>query len=184
MSPAVGATVVRPFAAGDLTAVGVIGPAAYAASYGAYWDDPMALAQQLETYSASGVAAFLERPDAAAWVAELNDEIVGFLTLLMDSPDPVTGASGGAEIPRIYLLPGAQKLGLGWRLFQEAKKAAEAAGRAYLWLDVMVNAKAARAAYVKWGFAEIGTRSYDAGIRADMAGMMVGRMDLGEGPGG
>ena len=184
MSPATERAGVRVLEEGDLTAVGIVGPAAYAASYGAYWDDPAALALQLETYGASGVRAFLARPDAAAWVAEWDGRIVGFLTLLMDSPDPVTGQPGGAEIPRIYLLPGAQKLGLGRRLFREAKKAAEAAGRAYLWLDVMDSAMAARAAYAKWGFTEIGTRTYDAGIRADLAGMMVGRMELGEAPGG
>ena len=173
-----GTAVIRPARPEDTAALGTVGPAAYAAAYGYLWEDGDALAAQLESFGAQAVHEFLSRQDTAAWVAEINGLIVGFLTIVFDSPDPATREPGGVEIPRIYLLPGAQKRGLGRKLVECAIAYARSHDRAYVWLDVMESATHARAAYIKWGFEEVGTSVFAKNVKPGLAGMVVLKMHL------
>ena len=173
-----GTAVIRRAGTEDAAALGIVGPAAYAAAYGYLWEDAGALAAYLESYGARAMNDFLARSDTAAWLAETNGRIVGFLTMVMDSADPVTKEPGGAEIPRIYLLPGAQNLGLGRKFLERAVEYAKSEDRRYVWLDVMDSAPHARAAYTKWDFVEIGTSVFAKGVKPGMAGMIVLKMDL------
>ena len=155
----------------DATRLGIVGPAAYAAAYGDLWDDSVALARWLSSYGAEAVAAFLDRQETRVFVAEIDDEIVGFLTMIVGSTNPATGEDGGAEIPRIYLLPGAQRLGLGRRLVEAAIAAAREDGLGHVWLDHMASAKHAHAAYLKWGFEPLGSWQFDQPVKPGCAGM-------------
>jgi len=169
---------VRPARQEDVGAVGIVGPAAYAAAYGYLWQDPAGLAAQLETFGAPAFAEFLARPDTAAWVASLDETIVGFLTMVLNSADPVTKEPGGAEIPRIYLLPGAQRHGFGRLLLDQAMEHARSADQTHIWLDVMDSKTGARSAYAKWGFIEIGTSVFDDRVKPELAGMVVCKITL------
>lgn len=115
----------------------------------------------------------LERTDARLWVAQVDATIVGFLTMVVDSANPVTKEANGAEIPRIYLLPGAQSLGLGRALLNSAIAQAREENFSHIWLDVMASADHARRAYLKWGFSEIGPRTFDKPVKAGFADMVV-----------
>ncbi len=163
--------VIRRAVSEDADRIGIVGPAAYSATYGAFWDNAAALARWLETYGAMAVSVFLGRADTRIWVAEIDGEIVGFLTLVIGSPNPATRETGGAEIPRIYLLPGAQRLGLGRRLVEAAIEEARALGLGHVWLDHMASADHAGRAYRKWGFQPLGTWRFDQPVRAGFEGM-------------
>jgi GNAT superfamily N-acetyltransferase len=132
--------------------LGVIGPAAYAEAYGYLWDKPDTYACYLATLSADAFANLLANPNAGLWIAELGARVVGFLSMLLDSPDPVERRPGGAEIARLYLLAPARNLGLGSRLFDAATTEAREHGATYLWLEAMASAEWARIAYARWGF--------------------------------
>ena len=158
--------VIRKATPEDADRLGSVGPAAYAAAYGDLWDDGAALARWLDTYGAAAMSDFLAREETRIWVAEIGGEIVGFLTMIIGSANPATGETGGAEIPRIYFLPGAQRLGLGRRLAEAAIAEARTLGLSHVWLDHMQSADHAGRAYLKWGFVPLGTWRFDQPVRA------------------
>lgn len=143
---------IRRATSADAEALGYIGPAAYAAVYSYMWDDSTAFARQLATFSAAAFRDLLARADVRGWIAEIGSEPVGFLTMILNSPNPVDAAPNGAEIPRIYLLAGSGRSGLGRRMMDEALAAARAEGLDHVWLAVKGSAEHAQAAYLKWGF--------------------------------
>jgi diamine N-acetyltransferase len=165
--------VIRRASSPDVHNLGIIGPAAYEAVYGYLWDDSAALARQLATFGAEAFAKLLERADARLWVAQLDASILGFLTMIVGSANPITKETNGAEIPRIYLLPGAQRLGLGKQLLNSAIAQARDENLGHIWLDVMASAGHARTAYLKWGFSELGLRRFEKPVKPELADMVV-----------
>ncbi|MBX9816034.1 MAG: GNAT family N-acetyltransferase [Sphingomonas sp.] len=164
---------VRPASAADVAALGIIGPAAYAEAYGGWWTSAAGLARHLESFGAAAFAALLADPGARVWVAEQQGAVVGFLTLHLDSPDPIRGRASGGECRRVYLLRAAMGQGLGRALCDAAVEAARAAGLDHLWLDVMAEAPWAVNAYRAWGFEEIGRKQFHNALRGDLREMIV-----------
>ena len=148
--------------AGDL---GVIGPAAYAAAYHDDWDDAVAFFHQLKSFGEDAFSVTMARPDARVWIAREDGVGVGFLTMFIGSLETINHRPHGAEIPRIYLLPGARRGGIGKKLLEAAETQAKAEGCDYVWLDVMEHAEWARAAYERWGFTDIGAKTFSGGLR-------------------
>jgi GNAT superfamily N-acetyltransferase len=99
--------------AADAADLGIIGPAAYAAAYHDDWDDAVGFFRQVQTFGPEAVAQTLERPDARVWIAREEGVGVGFLTMFVGSLETINQRAHGAEIPRIYLLPGARRGGIG-----------------------------------------------------------------------
>ncbi|WP_158665125.1 GNAT family N-acetyltransferase [Ensifer adhaerens] len=157
----------------DVEELGYVGPAAYAAEYAYLWDNGAALARQLATFSSDAFSRLMARPEASVWVAEIDATIVGFLTMIAGSADPIQSRPGGAEIPRIYLLPGAKGHGIGHKLLDCAIAQARQEGARYVWLDVMASARQARSAYLKWGFVELGATRFPKPVKAELADMIV-----------
>ncbi|MBV9203510.1 MAG: GNAT family N-acetyltransferase [Alphaproteobacteria bacterium] len=129
--------------------LGIIGPAAYAEACGHLWDRPDAYSDHLRTF---GVRAFL--------------------SMIVGSMDPVERRLGGAEIPRIYIIGPAQRTGLGRLLLDAAVEQAQTEALSHIWLDVMASATAARRAYSKWGFREIGGRRFEKPVKVGQSEMM------------
>jgi GNAT superfamily N-acetyltransferase len=149
----------------DVAELGVIGPAAYAAAYHEDWDDAVGFARQVMSFGPDAMRAFMARPETRTWIARQEGVGVGFLTMVMGSLEPIGNRPRGAEIPRVYLLPGARRGGIGRKLLDLAEGQARSEGCDYVWLDVMEHAEWARAAYARWGFADIGGRVFSGGLR-------------------
>jgi GNAT superfamily N-acetyltransferase len=164
---------VRRATAEEAEVLGIIGPAGYAEAYGYLWDRPDAYCDQLQTFGPRAFASLLARPEARVWISEAEGTIVGFLSMIVGSVDPVERRLGGAEIPRIYIIGPAQRTGLGRLLLDAAIEQAATEGLSHLWLDVMASATAARRAYAKWGFREIGGRLFEKPIKAGLSDMVV-----------
>ena len=167
--------IVRQATSEDATRPGTIGPAAYLAAYAHIWDDAAALARWLSTFSAEAFTRFIARTDTRIWVCEVEGEIVGFLTMVIGSSNPATKEDGGAEIPRIYILPGATGLGLGKRMVDAAIAEARDLSLTHVWLDHMKSAEYAGRTYQKWGFVPLGTWTFDQPVKpgfAEMAGLV------------
>jgi GNAT superfamily N-acetyltransferase len=64
--------------------------------------------------------------------------------MIVGLPNPISLEPNGAEIPRIYFLPGAQRLGLGRQLLAAAIEQAHDESLTHIWLDVMASADWAR----------------------------------------
>ncbi len=149
----------------DAADLGVIGPAAYAAAYHDDWDDAVGFFHQLKSFGEDAFLATLARPEARVWIARQDGVGIGFLTMFVGSLEPINSREGGAEIPRIYLLPGARRGGTGKKLLEAAEAQAKAEGASYVWLDVMEHAEWAIAAYERWGFTDIGGNMFSGGLR-------------------
>lgn len=163
----------------DIPDLGVIGPAAYAAAYHEDWDDAVGFARQIWTFGPEPMRIFLSRSDTRTWIARQDSVGVGFLTMVLGSLEPIGNRAKGAEIPRIYLLPGARRGGIGKKLLEQAEAQAKSEGCDYVWLDVMEHAEWARAAYARWGFADIGGKVFSGGLRPGRSrGMRVLVKDL------
>ena len=165
--------IIRPAQAADADALGIIGPAAYAEAYGSWWTSAAGLARHLDSFGAPAFAALIADPGVRLWVAEEAGAVLGFLSLHLNSADPVRGLPGGGECRRIYLLRAAMGQGLGRALCAAAAAAARAEGLTYLWLDVMAEAPWAVGAYRRWGFAEIGRKHFHNALRGDLREMIV-----------
>lgn len=163
---------------GDAETLGFIGPAIYAESYGHMWDDARAYAAHLSSFGAAAVAAFLARQHTVLWLVENDGMPVGFLSIVMGSPDPVEGRTDGAEVPRIYLLGPARGKGLGARLLAEADRYAARLGAGHLWLDAMEAAPWAWQTYRKWGFSEIGRTAFPGPMKPEFRPMVVMRREF------
>jgi len=163
--------IVRRATAEDGEVLGIIGPAAYAEAYGYLWDRPDAYCDQLRTFGQQAFESLLARPEARVWIGEAGGTIVGFLSMIVGSP--IERRPGGAEMPRIYIIGPAQRMGLGCLLVDAAIRQAAAEGLCHIWLDVMASATAARRAYAKWGFREIGRRRIEKPVRAALSDMVV-----------
>lgn len=170
---------VRLATAADAGTLGIIGPAAYATAYADIWDDPAAFVDKLDTFSAASFAACLASPDARIWIAEQRGKAVGYLTLVLDSPSPISQRDHGAEITRFYLLGPASGQGIGKMLFDAACKEALAHGAAYLWLDLMAHADWAREAYTRLGLRVTGTTRMTLPVKPEMRGKRVMERELG-----
>jgi hypothetical protein len=96
--------IVRRATAEDGEVLGIIGPAAYAEAYGYLWDRPDAYCDQLRTFGPQAFESLLARPEARVWIGEAGGTIVGFLSMIVGSVDPIERRPGGAEIPRIYII--------------------------------------------------------------------------------
>jgi GNAT superfamily N-acetyltransferase len=131
------AAIVRPAIAKDAEALGIIGPAAYAETYAYLWDRPDAYTDQLRTFGQAAFGALLARPEARVWISEVSGAAVGFLSMIVGSVDPIEHRSGGAELPRIYILGPAQRMGIGRLLLDAAITQAGIECLSHVWLDVM-----------------------------------------------
>jgi len=96
--------IVRRATAEDGEVLGIIAPAAYAETYGYLWDCPDAYSDQLQTFGPPAFESLLARPEARVWVGEARGTIVGFLSMIVGSVDPIERRPGGAEMPRIYII--------------------------------------------------------------------------------
>lgn len=170
--------IVRKAVASDVGQIGIIGPAIYAEAYSQMWGDAEAYAKQLTSFGPDETGHFIARSDTAVWVAEFNTQIVGFLTLVLGSPDPIEGRTDGVEVPRIYLLAPVQGLGLARAMLMEAEKFAQSKGANHIWLDAMLEAPWAWQTYKKWGFSEIGRNTFSKGIKPEFEAMVVMRREF------
>jgi diamine N-acetyltransferase len=162
----------------DVGQLGIIGPAVYAEAYSQMWDDPEAYAKQLTSFGPEEMGRFMARSDTAVWVAEFKTQIVGFLTLVLGSPDPIGGRTDGVEVPRIYLLALVQGRGLAKAMLVEAEKFANSRGANHVWLYAMIAAPWAWQTYKKWGFSEIGRKAFSKGVKAEFKEMVVLRREF------
>ena len=164
---------IRRAAPSDIPALGLIGPAAYAEAYGDWWETPAAYYTYLQGFGAAAFEALFALPEAQVWLAEIDGAPVGFLTMRLDTPDPISGEAGGAEVGKIYMLGSVRGAGVGRALLDVAEAEARAAGAAYLWLDSMERAEWAWRAYERWGFVRIGDITLDNGLKPDRTTLLV-----------
>ncbi|ASP69726.1 GNAT family N-acetyltransferase [Sinorhizobium meliloti] len=167
------ALVIRRASPADVSTLSVVGSAAYGASYGPLWENSVALARHLASFSSDEFEKLLDRPDARLWVAQIDGLVVGFLTMIIGSANPITGTPRGAEIARIYLLPGSQRRRIGRQLLDSAVAEARREQLNHVWLEAISSAKYAKRAYLKWGFSELDISNLNKPVTAGVLDTVV-----------
>lgn len=103
-------------------------------------------------WSERSAQSTLSRPTTAAWVVELDGQVVGHLitTLLFER----------AEVLLIAVDPERRRQGLGERLLRHGQEHWAVNGATEAWLEVRVNNQAARSLYERLGWTEHSVRPY------------------------
>lgn len=151
---------VAPSTAADAEAIRAIAGAAWRATY-AGLISPEACDRYVErAYGIQWLAELHGRGDVRGFLAREQGRAVGFAMLSLGSPadDPP-----GAVLRSLYLDPACQGRGLGARLLETVRQAAEAAGEPCLWVAVHEDLAAARRWYEAHGFVYDGPASSSIG---------------------
>ena len=117
-------------------------------------------------YAPDMLAREIRRGDAWFWVAERGDAVVGYAQVLMrgggaraGTVTDVAGDTGGdtrgdtAELARVYVLPQAQRVGVGGALVENAIRFLRKLGVSALVVTAEQNNRSAVGFYAKFGFA-------------------------------
>ncbi|MBL7978944.1 MAG: GNAT family N-acetyltransferase [Bacteroidetes Order II. Incertae sedis bacterium] len=132
---------------------------AYIASYSYLWT-PENLQHYLNLeYSRERIERFFDHPNQSLWWALLQDQPVGYAIAAVQSPiGPVQYKA--AFLHRLYLLPQAQRKGIGQALCQQAEQFAHAAGETEIWLYCMALAPSVQF-YIRNGYHIIRTTCFE-----------------------
>jgi len=111
---------------------------------------------------------YLSDPARTVLKAVADDEIVGYAILNGDMPDDPAVAAAIAldpvlEISKMYVLPGHHGVGVSAALMRAALERARGADYAGVWLGVNQQNLRAQRFYAKYGFEQVGTRTFTVG---------------------
>ena len=108
-------------------------------------------------------AAELSAPGSLFLIAEVDGTAVGYTRLREGQPSTCTLGGRPIEIVRLYARPEWLGQGVGAALMQASLDEAARRGCDSIWLDVWDHNLRARTFYSRWGFAEVGTQSFQLG---------------------
>lgn len=144
----------------DLATVREIGIASYVAHFAELWQNPQELQTFLaKDFSAEALGGSLQSSQTCWLLAYEDDTPIGFAKLNLDSLLAAT-ATTGAELQKIYFLPGFAGRGYGEQLYAEVQRQAIEQRQTLLWLDVLKGNLAAQRFYQRQGLAIVGEDSY------------------------
>ena len=119
------------------------------------------------SYAPERFAAALADPGRRAWIAERDEEAVGFATAGPCAlPHPDARPEHG-ELHRLYVLPAEKGSGLAARLMETALAWLERDGPRPLWLGVWSGNHRAQRFYARYGFSKAGEYKYPVGATRD-----------------
>ncbi|WP_327150576.1 GNAT family N-acetyltransferase [Nocardia sp. NBC_01329] len=121
-----------------------------------------------EVLSGERFGEYLSDPARTVLKAVADDEIVGYAILHSGPPDDPEVAAAVIldpvlEISKMYVLPGHHGTGVSSALMRAALEQARDAGYAGIWLGVNQQNPRAQRFYAKYGFQQVGTRTFAVG---------------------
>jgi len=105
----------------------------------------------VEVFTKEQIAYFLESPNAVSLVANVNQEIVGFIVGMIESYGRVTVG----HVYTIDVAPKHRRVGVGLKLLDELEHVFLKKGVKTSYLEVRIDNKAARELYRKKGYTEL-----------------------------
>ncbi|TQI79639.1 ribosomal protein S18 acetylase RimI-like enzyme [Serratia fonticola] len=146
----------------DLTVVREVGIRSYQAHFGALWYNP----DEMETFLAKDFAvAALEtslQDPLTCWLLAYEDSTpIGVVRLNFDRLLAVTSTCG-AELQKIYFLPGLTGRGFGERLYRDVQQRAIDKRQKLLWLEVLKSNVSAQRFYQRQGLQIVGENRFSS----------------------
>ena len=127
---------------------------------------PSDLEEFLESNSDAKWQANLSDPSVAIYIAEADEEPLGFIELAPKKL-PYETSAPAIELRRLYLKSTAHGLGIADRLMKWALNEAAGRGAQEMILSVFVDNHRARRFYQRYGFEEVGKYDFMVGSHAD-----------------
>ena len=106
---------------------------------------------------------WMENPNAIMFVAEMEDQICGYVLVLRSSRHPQIENAAPAELRKLYVAPAHHGSGIADELMRQALASLERDRRTAIWLSVFSENPRAIAFYKKWGFRIVGTQFFLVG---------------------
>jgi GNAT superfamily N-acetyltransferase len=121
----------------------------------------------------------LSDPQCTVFFAEQDGRVVGY-TMLHDGPAPASvGDDDALEIARLYSVKRTIGTGVGATLMRRCIEEAAARGKQTLWLGVWGKNARAIAFYERWGFVDVGSKTFTLG-RDRQTDLIMARRSAGE----
>lgn len=167
---------IRPASVEDVTTLARLGRETGKAYFSEIWT-PAALEAFIERdFSVGVLQSHIEHPDRHCYtLIEFENQPVGFTRINWKRPVPMSDAVG-AELQKIYFLPGFTGKGLGTRLLKNAMELARSRHDPLIWLDVLSVNPRARKLYEKHGFAVTGKLPFRTDVVNITRHVMVRRL--------
>lgn len=109
------------------------------------------------------MALELADPGSTFIVAQLNGEAIGYAKLRAGSPPACVDGPRPIELERIYVAQNAHGRGVGAALMRTCLDTARQTDYGAVWLGVWERNARARAFYRKWGFHNVGVKTFTVG---------------------
>ena len=171
--------VIRKGVPEDAAALAEFGWRTFAESF-AGQNDPQAMAEYLsENYSTSRQSAELSSPDVLTLLAELDGIMIGYAQVRRNPPPADYSLPDPLELHRIYVDGPYQGSGLAQRLMAAVLSTAPTLGGRTLWLSVWEQNPHAIRFYLKYGFADLGSKDFWLGSERQTDRLMAISIDAG-----
>ncbi|HEY2049362.1 MAG TPA: GNAT family N-acetyltransferase [Caulobacteraceae bacterium] len=160
-------TIIRRAGACDVTTLAELGARTFVETFGHLYPEADLVAFLEENHRPEAVAALIGDSRYAAWLAESDEEAIGYVLVGpcgLPHPD-VTDRCG--ELKRIYLRKDQQGGGVGRRLMETGLAWLEAQGRRPIWLGVWSENHGAQRLYARAGFERVGEYDFAVGTIRD-----------------
>ncbi|MBC2661179.1 GNAT family N-acetyltransferase [Novosphingobium flavum] len=165
---AAGPVVLRAPTVDDLTALSVLGIAAFVHKFGDLYRPQDLLPFLMETYTEAALAPEIADPAKLYRVAEQDGVLVGWckVGLTCGFPDHARG-SRAMELKQLYTAPRATGQGLGRQLMDWAMSEFTARGADEVQISVWSGNPGAQRFYQRYGFAKVADISFRVGSQLD-----------------
>lgn len=154
---------VRRAVAGDAAMLAALGERTFVDAFGRD-NTPEDMAVYLASaFGESIQAAEIAAPDSTFFVAEIGGEPAGYARIAAGPAPPCVAGERPVEIVRVYALSAWHGRGVGEALMRACVDAAGAGGYDAVWLGVWERNERAKAFYRKWGFEDVGVKTFVLG---------------------
>ncbi|MCU0445120.1 MAG: GNAT family N-acetyltransferase [Microscillaceae bacterium] len=116
-----------------------------------------------QTFVPEVMQAELQDPDSQYFIAQVNEQAVGYAKLRYRPQAPELPRPDAIELQRIYVDANYQKLKVGWGLMNHCLQMAQNQGFKIIWLGVWEHNHKALAFYQKIGFERFGSHVFQLG---------------------
>ena len=147
----------RPATRSDVLTIAVLGMQVFMDTYATEGVRDAIAREALESFAPETIAGIIARPDTLFLLAEVDEHLVGFAQIGLQTDHALVGDPHAAELSRLYVQERFTGCGLGWQLLERAEGEASARGASKLWATVWVGNPRALLFYPRQGYENVGS---------------------------
>ncbi len=146
----------RPATQSDVLTIAVLGMQVFMDTYATEGVRDAIAREALESFAPETISANIERSDSIFLLAEVDEHLVGFTQICLQTGHPLVSDQHAAELKRLYVQERFVGHGIGWQLLRSAEREASARGASTIWVTVWERNTRALQFYPRQGYEETG----------------------------